>query len=360
LKIIIDIGHPADMLLFRYFAQELIDGGHKVLFCVRKKECNIELLEHYGLPYKCLSKNYGSITGKIAGYFLYEIKLLLIALKFRPDIFIGHSAFYSAHIAFLLRKKHISLEDTANMEQVRFCMPFTDVVLTSTSFKKDLGRKQQFYDGYHELAYLHPNRFKPDNEVLKLLDLKHNENYAIVRFVSRKSSHDMGLRGITLDLKRKIVKKLSDNIRVYISSEEPLPEDLKSYQLEIEPWQMHDVMNYATIYFGDSATMASESAILGVPAVYLDDTGRYYTDEEEKKYGLVFNYTLSEDDIHKALDQAIKLIRNPRLKDDMMKRKQKLISDHIDVTAFLVWYTLEFPQSRDILQKNPGYCLRFR
>jgi uncharacterized protein len=360
MRIIIDIGHPAHVHLFKYFAKELIDKGYKVLFCVRRKECNVELLEHYGLPYKCLTKNYRSITGKIAGYFLYEIKLLMIAFKFRPDVFIGHSAFYSAHVAFLLGKKHISLEDTGNMEQVKLYLPFTDVVLISTSFKKDLGRKQQYYDGYHELAYLHPNRFKPDKEVVKSLNLNENENYAIVRFVSRKSSHDMGLKGITLDLKREIVKKLSEYIRVFISSEEPLPDDLKSYQLDIKPWQMHDVMNYATIYFGDSATMASESAIMGVPAVYLDDTGRYYTEEEEKKYGLVFNYILSEEDIHKALDQAIELIRNPRLKEDMMERKQKLISDHIDVTAFLVWYTLEFPQSRDILQKNPEYQLRFR
>ena len=31
-----------------------------------------------------------------------------------------------------------------------------------------------FYPGYHELAYLHPKYFTPDNEVLKELGLNQN------------------------------------------------------------------------------------------------------------------------------------------------------------------------------------------
>lgn len=360
MKVIIDIGHPAHVHLFRNYAKLLIEGGHEVLFCVRKKECNIELLEHFGLPYKCLTKNSHTLWGKIYGYFLYEITLLILAIKFRPDVFIGHSAFYSAHIAFILRKKHISLEDTGNMEQVRLYMPFTDVVLTSSSFKQNLGSKQIFYEGYHELAYLHPNQFIPTNAVLKSLSLKANQDFAIVRFVAKKASHDIGDSGISLDLKRVIVETLSQHLKVFISSEEELPNDLECYRLKIKPWEMHDLMLFSSLYFGDSATMASESAILGVPAIYLDDKGRFYTDEEEKKYGLVFNFKLSENEIYKALDQAIKLIKDSHLKVNMMEKKQKLISDHIDVTAFLVWFTLEFPQSRSILKTNPGYQLRFK
>lgn len=360
MRVIIDIGHPAHVHLFRNYAKELIGKGHKVLFCVRKKECNVELLEHYGLPFKCLTKNYRSVLGKICGYFLYEIKLLFVGLKFHPDIFISHGSFYAAHVAFLLHKKHISLEDTGNMEQVKLYLPFTDVVLTSKSFKQNLGSKQIFYDGYHELAYLHPHQFKPDPEALKSLRLKDNEAYAIVRFVARKATHDIGMGRISINLKRKIVESLSKYIRVFISSEEKLPHDLDKYRLRIEPWQIHDVMFHSALYFGDSATMASESAIMGVPAIYTDHKRRFYTDEEEKEYGLVFNYSVTEDDIDKALDKALQLIKKTHLKEDMMERKQKLISDHIDVTAFLVWFTLEFPQSRDILKTNPGFQLRFR
>jgi len=33
----------------------------------------------------------------------------------------------------------------------------------------------------------------------------------------------------------------------------------------------------------------TEAAVLGTYSIYIDDEGRGYTDEEELKYGLVFN-----------------------------------------------------------------------
>ena len=62
------------------------------------------------------------------------------------------------------------------------------------------------------------------------------------------------------------------------------------------PEEMHTLLYYATLLYGESATMASEAAVLGTYAVYLDDVGRGYTDEEESKYGLVFNFTESIED----------------------------------------------------------------
>ena len=37
--------------------------------------------------------------------------------------------------------------------------------------------------------------------------------------------------------------------------------------------------------------MASECAVLGVPAIYVSPLGRGYTDDEEQRYGLVHNFT---------------------------------------------------------------------
>jgi predicted glycosyltransferase len=182
--------------------------------------------------------------------------------------------------------------------------------------------------------------------VLKTLGVDENDSYVVIRFVSRKSSHDVGSRGISLALKRHMVRSLSEHARVFISAEETLPDDLEPFRLRIAPWQMHDVLNYAQLYVGDSATMASEAAVLGVPAVFLDQRGRFYTDEEEKKYGLVFNFTLSEADIYKAIEKSVQLLSNPRLKADLAENRNRLLADHIDVTAFLVRFTLEFPQSR--------------
>ena len=184
MKIIIDVGHPADFHLLRNFASQSLDRGHEILFTCREKECVIELLEHFGFKYKSFGKNYSSIVKKMWGLIKYDIMQIITALKFKPDVFISHSSMYAAQAAFILRKPHIAFEDTFNFEQIRLYEPFSQVVLTSDyehPLKKDKVIK---YAGYHELAYLHPNNFKSDKSILHELELNENEKYVIIRFVS--------------------------------------------------------------------------------------------------------------------------------------------------------------------------------
>ena len=55
-------------------------------------------------------------------------------------------------------------------------------------------------------------------------------------------------------------------------------------------------MAHAQVVVGESATMSSEAAVLGVPAVFIATSGRGYTDDEEKRYGLVRHFTEEEYD----------------------------------------------------------------
>jgi predicted glycosyltransferase len=70
---------------------------------------------------------------------------------------------------------------------------------------------------------------------------------------------------------------------VFISSESRLPEELSPYNLPISVDKMHHLMAFANLYIGESATMASECAVLGVPAIFIATTGRGYTTEQEQK-----------------------------------------------------------------------------
>jgi uncharacterized protein len=139
-----------------------------------------------------------------------------------------------------------------------------------------------------------------------------------------------------MENKRVAVKEFSKHGRVFISSEEKLPEDLQPYQISIPPAKMHDVLNYATLFFGESATMASESAVLGTPAIYLDNEGRGYTDDLEKSYGLVHNFTESPDDQEKAIKKGIDLLQETNLKEISKNKREKLLSEKIDVTEYLI------------------------
>ena len=355
MRILIDIGHPAHVHLFKYFASEMKKKGNEVLFTARSKESEIYLLEKYNLPFKSFGRHYKTRIGKIIGLFKFNILMLGMALKFKPDYFISHGSIYAAHIAWLLHKKHISLEDTGNMEQVRLYLPFTSVVLTSNCFHKNLGKKQLKYHGYHELAYLHPNRYKKNTNIRNLLGIQDNKPYIILRFVSWNATHDKGQNGLSEEYKLKLVATLEKKAVLLISSENKLPDLLLKYQILLSPEKMHDVLADASLFIGEGATMASECAVLGTPVIYINSMEAGTIDEQEK-YGLIYHFRSSEGVIEKALD----LLNIPTLKADFKQKRAVMLKDKIDVTAFLVWFVENYPESDRVIRKTPTYQNRFK
>ena len=91
--------------------------------------------------------------------------------------------------------------------------------------------------------------------------------------------------------------------------------------------------------------MASEAAVLGVPGIFINNTSICYTREEEDKYGLVFNFTESEDDQEKAIQKGLELITTSGIKEEWARRRQKMLDDKIDVTGFLVRFVEGWPGS---------------
>jgi uncharacterized protein len=169
LKILIDIGHPAHVHLLKHFAREMTARGHQVHFTCREREFVTGLLQHEGFTYTSFGPSYPSAAGKLWGLLRFTSLLLRTGLQFKPHILLSHSSMYAAIAAFLLRKPHISFEDTFNFEQVRLYKPFTSAILTGDYDHPLKSKKVVRYHGYHELAYLHPNRFTPDPSVLKEL-----------------------------------------------------------------------------------------------------------------------------------------------------------------------------------------------
>lgn len=355
MKVLIDIGHPGHVHLFRPFAQEMITKGNEVLFTCREKEFEIELLQSAGFNYVSFGKKYKSTAGKLVGLIKFDLLALFQGMSFRPDIFMSHGSPYAAHAAWLLRKPHISLEDTGNMEQVKLYLPFTSHVLTSTAFHKSLGPKQISYNGYHELAYLHPKRFTPDKKIIDLLNLKETEEYVLLRFVSWNASHDVNQSGLSDQEKRELIALLEKKYRVFISSEKKLPPEFERYAIRIRPEQMHHVMAFSKLFIGEGATMASECAMLGVPAVYIN-TLTAGTINEQMNYGLVYHFTKTNGFLKKVSE----LMEDTQLSEKHNERKNRMLHEKIDVTAFLLWFVENYPESANIMKNNPDYTTNFK
>jgi predicted glycosyltransferase len=359
MKILIDIGHPAHIHYLKNTAKILISKGHIVLFTTRDKEVTIKLLDYYNFEYVNFGKPFKGTIGKIKGLGIFNYKLFKTARTFKPDIILSAGSIYASHVSWLLRKPHITLEDTYNMEQMRLYLPFTDAVLTGDYEHPSLGKREIKYTGYQELAYMHPKYFKPDKTVLKELGVDDTDKFVILRFVSWSATHDKGHKGISVENKIKAVREFEKYARVFISSESVLPYELEKYRIRIHPSRMHDALAFVSLLFGESATMASECAMLGVPSIFFNNNSIYYLVDEEK-YGLVFNYSETLTDQEKAINRGVEILNISGIKEDWQKRKQEMLKNKIDVTAFLVWFVENYPESFRIMKVNPDYQYNFK
>jgi len=359
MKILIDIGHPAHVHYFRNFIRIMNVKHHQIFVVARSKDVTQELLSNYKIPF--LGRGYGANTliGKLLYFFKATHSILRQSLKFKPDLLLSVAP-YTPLVSKILGIPSISVNDTEHAKfQNLFRNHISDCLLTPSCYINNLGRKQFRFNGYLELCSLHPNYYQPDPSVLDLLNIRNGEKFIVLRFVSWAASHDMGHSGVSIEMKRKIVAELRKYAKVFISSEGKLPEDLENYRIEISPEKMHDVLFYATLLLGESATMASECAVLGTPAIFIDDDGRGYTEEQEKQYGLVFNYSERSSDQEKALEKAIQLVNSSNIPAQWQKRRQRMLTDKIDVTAFMVWFIENYPKSAKIMRQDPDCQTKF-
>ena len=144
-------------------------------------------------------------------------------------------------------------------------------------------KKRVLYPSYHELAYLHPNNFVPDLNILRKYNLE-EKNYVVVRFSSLNAHHDAGKTGLSNALWEEI-ESLCKGFTTVFSIEGEM-----SHQ--ISPWDMHHILAFSKMIISDSQTMTVESAVLGVPSIRINSFFDRCSvlDELENKYELTFAF----------------------------------------------------------------------
>lgn len=355
MKILIDIGHPAHVHYFRNLIRIMQGRGHEFLVVARDKEVSHKLLKAYGIDYYNRGKGGNNLLSKIIYIVKGDYILFKLAKKFKPDVFLSFGSPYAAHVARIFNKPHISPDDTEHAKLAIFSfVPLTDSILTPECFMKEFGKKQIRFKGYMELSYLHPKYFQPDNNIFQILGINDSEPYIVLRFISWNANHDIGQKGISLEEKLKLVRALSKKIRVFISSENELSSELKPYGLKSDPEKMHDVLAFATLFIGEGATMASECAMLGTPAIYINPLQVGYLVEQEK-LGLV-HQCLTYSNIY---SKATEILNTYDIKSLYRNKQKKMLANNIDVTSFFIWFIENYPKSHEIMRNNPDYQLKF-
>ena len=352
MRILLELVHPANVHYFKHFVFQMQERGHEMLVIARDKEVTIDLLDFYDIKYVNRGKGGNSIWRKIIDVPVADFHILKQAIKFKPDIFVSFGSMSMGHIAFLMRKPHISFDDTEHnwLNQLMY-VPFASKVLTPYTYNKDLGTKQIRFNGFMEFGSMHPDYFKPDDSIYEYLNINKDEKFVILRFISWDAIHDVGQKGLSNDVKRKAVEELSKYAKVFISSEKSLPEEFKPYQIKIPPEKMHDALHYAELFFGESGTMAVEAAFLGTPSVRVSTLAKTLGNFTELKnnYSLVYYY----DESKEGLDKAISIIENPNSKKEWGEKSQHFFEDKIDLNAFMVWFFETYPKSAKISKEQP-------
>ena len=364
MKILISLGHPAHYHLFKNIAKNLEQKNNKVLHTIRHKDVLKSLITSNNFEFKELNnKNRGlNIFASLKDIIVRLCRLAVINKKFKPDIIISSSP-EAAIIGKVMNVVTFlySEDDLIQVKNwVRITAPFTTVYLCPTCCSADSWESKTIhYNGYHELAYLHPKYFSPNGNIVKRY-LSIDKPYFILRFAKLTAYHDRRIRGIRTEVARKIINLLKPHGNIFITSERELEPEFEKYRLNINPIDIHHVMAYSTIHIGDSQTMAAEAAVLGVPSIRFNDfVGKLgYLEELEHKYGLTFGVNPSEPE--KLFQTIKKILDMPNLENIWQKRRKKMLNEKIDVTQFMTWFIENYPESVAIMEHDPSYQYKFK
>ena len=312
--------------------------GINIHWVVRRKDCSEPLLRELKIDDAVvIDSGRGVVTNAIefAGAVMRTIRETR-----RRNIDLWFSKYGAVNMAArLLGVRNVSFnDDDADIVPIiaKTSYPFADRVLCLTETRMKGYEEQAIrYDSFHELYYLHPNRFSPDQAVLERNQIDCRDPYCIIRLSALTAHHDVGVGGVAEDLLDEILAILSGKLRVYISSEKPLAEKYRPYGLSAGAADIHHLLAFAELLIGDSQTMSAEAAVLGTPAIRISDfTGKLSYLNTLESYGLITSFTPSNTGAILSLVRSLEF--GARAKAEHRARREVMLKDKIDPVPWVV------------------------
>ncbi len=364
-KILFFVYHPVEPQIYYSINNKLDKRFFETKFILFESEGIVEeMTKSFKIPYSKIGETTKNRFLRILFIPIVLIKIINIYIRFKPDIIFSATSPYAGLSAFLLNIPIIGWSDTEtatfnNKISKRF---FNTIILPETFFGLINSTKIIKYNGYKELAYLHPNNFKVNKDVLTELNLNESDKIVLMRFSALNAMHDIGLKSEALVNDDKILEFIKNienkyNAKVFISvTERNLDNRFEKYKLTIAPEKYIHLLSFCSLYIGEGTTTASEAGVLGVPWVNIQKTKRGYLIDQENTYGL----GIRTDDIDFAFRKAEEYLSDKNIKITWQKKRDKLLSDKIDVSAFLSWFIENYPESHKIMKENPDYQNKFK
>ena len=333
MRILIDITHPAHLHFFKNAIARLSERGHEIKLTGRDKDILRHLAAELVFDVEFFGGAPSSALGMARTLTYRKRRLSRIIDAFQPDVLAAVGGTFIGFLGWVRKIPNIVFYDTEDATiSNRITYPFASRICTPKAYLHEIARQVR-YAGYHESAYLAPSVFTPDDTVRQSLGLGEQEPFVIVRLVGWQASHDWKRKRLATDQRVALIERLREVARVYISVEGDLPEVLQPWKFPLELSQMHHAMAEATAVVGESSTMCSEAAVLGVPSVFIHPRiQRGYTQDQADRWGIVHWYSPSEFDA--ATDKSLEIIAesNP---ERWQSIGDAIAAESIDVTEFI-------------------------
>lgn len=358
--------HPSKFHVFRNTINSLLANGHHVEVCITSKDVLEELVQKEGWTYTNIFPE-GRKMKNIPSYISSGINFIRTIFRLKRytkgkeyDLFITDDL-----LVYIGNNKNIPSivfcdDDLSVVKQFSLILMKASYILSPeiTNLEKYNSKKIAF-SGYKELAYLHPNHFTPNIEIVKEFNPELSP-YFILRLVSLRAYHDVGMKGLKNEQVKELINLLSIYGKVYISSERELPSKFEKYRLKISPKNIAHVLYYAQMFIGDSQTMTSEAAILGTPAFRCNDfAGKISVmEEKETKYGLSFNFPPIK--YNEMFNKIKNLLNSENYKESFKEKRDKMLSEKIDLSLYMTWLFENYPNSIQTIKNSPNYQYKFK
>lgn len=329
MNLLFNLVHISDVNLFKYAIKEL-SKSNKVYVSVRNRGNLLSIVEkEISVPIYVVGQHQKYFYEKLIGIIKGELKYLELIKKLKINISINQS-FNNIWACKLNGIPFITFEDDF---EYKIAFYYTKWFVDADVMPKYIpvkGKNVINYNGFKELAYLHPSKYKPDQSVLNMYDLNPFE-YVFIREISSvslnyKNKNDYLERilpifkskkiKIILSIEDKIIlPKLNEKFGEMIVLEEPV-EDIFS------------IIKYAKFSVSSGDTVARESALLCTPCIYTGGR-KMIINEPLIQLGLI----IEANDMNTIMERIDFLLINH---DYIRTRTKDVISNYDDTTDIIL------------------------
>ncbi|MFH2112160.1 MAG: DUF354 domain-containing protein [Candidatus Bathyarchaeota archaeon] len=336
MKIIVDILHPADINFYKNALRILkTDYGvnYELIVLPRSSVVPIIQQEYPENNFICIGNYRYSLAGKILCLIQRTILIMKYLRHIDFDIVTSFGSYGIAQAAYLLNKPSVIFHD-----DVEYKLSFDSfknfasrIVLTSQN--TIIGKNIVKYDGFKELAYLHPNYFTPNDDVLLEYGLE-PLNYVLIREVSNSSFNYRNLiQGQLVDVCHHLRKM---GLEVVLSLENKALKDKfegKCILLKEPVSDVHSLLHFALLTITSGDTMARESCLVGTPSIYTGGRKMSVNKVLEDKSCL---FNIEANNTERIFDKVKDIIENNVKKKTGKKIKEAIKIEWEDTTKVII------------------------